>query len=1422
MCYPCDESMLYHYSDSSVILNMYPKSKIHNSPMQNWSSPDKSQTSYISHKQGISSPNMSPTDYDIADICVEHYLDMSVENSSEVLLFCKDNSVDGNLSHPEANGVHHDFNVVNNSVHHDFNVVNNSEGGTDKNVGPALHPQSCDPLMVSGDVGEECGLVPSTHQISENIECDFGVNNSIINVECNSSIDSSVCQPGCAQAIKPVFDLLCSAANVRGLQSKLELGILDEYIAKFGIFSAVETNTDSPCLANTAISDFKCHPKEPPSNRARFKHGGYHGISILYNPEIIIEATPITDLMSESVLWMKVNFKGILDFIYGAVYIPCETSPFFNKDAFIELENDVLELKVRYEKLPVMLAGDINGHTGTAEDHIEGDDTVAELTGCEILNSSNAIKCSDINPNCENARYSQDTHKLDKNGVGLLSFCKSTNFRIVNGRIGRDKCLGLSTCHKTENPSVIDYLIVSEDMLPYISDFKVEMFDNNISDVHSPIEFTISYDEKSTRTAVTSEENNNVVTEIPLPHMKFQWSPDIANDYQETSHRLFMEASVNLEEILKKKDSITQEDVENLCLGLNNILINSAHSTGAYKEMKPRNSKKQRKRQPWLDHDAIQKRKEYYRVKNKLKRLKNKSMCNKKAREFRKFIKNKKKEYHDQLNKKIRTLRTKNCKAYWDLLNQSTEGNKARSELCIKTLLEHFKKLSQSQEQEKEDNFDDLVLDSIFETGEMPINQHNKLDIAFEIDEIVKIIRGLKNNKSAGLDLLKNEFLKNTSPETVKFICKLFNIILETGFIPDAWCKGLIMPLYKNKGKRDNPDNYRGITLLSCLGKLFTACLSSRIADFMYTTGNMGEEQAGFRPEYSTMDHIFTLHGIIDYYLQMKGRVYVAFVDYTKAFDLIDRSSLWLKLIKNGVKGKILNVIHNMYNNAKSCVKSGNVRSELFSCNVGVRQGENLSPILFAIYLNDFSNAMSQSYSGLESLEGRLQEEMDTLLKLYVLLYADDTIVMAESAEQLQKALDALNEYCDSWALTVNISKTNVIIFSRGKVRKYPKFYLGKNEIKVVDDYVYLGVTFNYDGSFKKAIDKQITQARKAMFALLNKTRALRLPFDIVVELFNLCIVPILLYGAEIWGFEDTSSIEIFHRQFLRTILKSYKFTPNVMLYGESGEFDMKTIIEQRMVNFWGKLWNGKDQKISTKFCKFMCHLQGSPCIVSKPDIMFNFKWCDRIMAILGSINMSVLWSDPTLFSNKHKQDVSTLLKSKFKSQWCEDLNSNSQCSMYKIFKSEHCREKYLTLLDGNEKYAISKFRMRVHNLPITKSRFSHDVDVNLSCNLCNSGEVGDEYHYLFSCPFFNNDRKSLFPNDLTESRVFQLFKWQFAFKEEVNHLTKLSIFCSKVMSNFVCESKPLMSISKEEAFVLTSHTTRVGRKTNPPSRLYL
>ena len=200
----------------------------------------------------------------------------------------------------------------------------------------------------------------------------------------------------------------------------------------------------------------------------------------------------------------------------------------------------------------------------------------------------------------------------------------------------------------------------------------------------------------------------------------------------------------------------------------------------------------------------------------------------------------------------------------------------------------------------------------------------------------------------------------------------------------------------------------------------------------MFIDKNLGDEQAGFRAKHSTMDHVFVLHHVIDFYRQQGKRLNCAFVDYSKAFDLVNRSALWHKLIQQGVGGKILTVIKNMYFKAKSCVKANGSTSSFFEILTGVRQGENLSPTLFAMFLNDFRDFLAQGCKGLEQLGGYMQD-LGEFARLYVLLYADDTVLLAESADDLQASLTRLKEYCDMWGLKVNRDKTQIVIFFQGK-----------------------------------------------------------------------------------------------------------------------------------------------------------------------------------------------------------------------------------------------------------------------------------------------------------------------------------------------------------------------------------------------------
>ncbi len=216
-----------------------------------------------------------------------------------------------------------------------------------------------------------------------------------------------------------------------------------------------------------------------------------------------------------------------------------------------------------------------------------------------------------------------------------------------------------------------------------------------------------------------------------------------------------------------------------------------------------------------------------------------------------------------------------------------------------------------------------------------------------------------------------------------------------------------------------------------------------------------------------------------------KRELFCLFIDYEKAFDKVWREGLWYKLVKENIKGKILNVIRNMYDNIKSCVMLNQDLSDTFVCNVGVRQGENLSPLLFAFYVNDIESHLLGNNCDYVNFD---DDFVNSYLKLLVLMYADDTVILCDSVTGMNQVLRALYSYCNEWKLKLNCNKSKIVIFSKGltNLSNYT-FHYGGEEIEVVKEYKYLGVLFNYNGRFRKGELELKDKATRAMYSLIGK-----------------------------------------------------------------------------------------------------------------------------------------------------------------------------------------------------------------------------------------------------------------------------------------------------------------------------------------------
>lgn len=517
------------------------------------------------------------------------------------------------------------------------------------------------------------------------------------------------------------------------------------------------------------------------------------------------------------------------------------------------------------------------------------------------------------------------------------------------------------------------------------------------------------------------------------------------------------------------------------------------------------------------------------------------------------------------------------------------------------------------------------------------------------------------------------------------------------------------------------------------MGKLFTSVLNSRLSTFLENYLLLNENQSGFRKGYSTIDSIFVLHILFELLKMRKKKLFCAFIDFAKAFDTVWRSGLWQKLLENFISGKMYDTIVNMYSNIKSRIFDGSVFSEYFPCNVGVRQGESLSPLLFSLYINDLEHFLKeQDVEGLKTVSDDIEIELDYYLKLFLILYADDTALLAESKNDLQKQLDSLYNYCELWKLKVNVNKSKIVVFSKGRPLSNIEFKYNNTVLEIVNEFTYLGVIFSRTGSFSKAKKAQAEKATHAMYDVIRKGRKHNLSIECQLDLFDKIVKPILLYGSEVWGVGNNSVIERVHLKFCKILLNVKKSTPDFMIYGELGRYPLEIDIKLRILNYWSKLMCGKQEKLPVILYKYAYKKYG-----------MSIPWLNNIKSILDSCGLSYVWNAQYFVSNTwlyHKVKVSVV--DQFKQNWHSILLESPKAINYRLFKDNAERENYFKILDDKNIITFCRFRILSHKLPIETGRWKNVPRENRNCKLCNSGDIGDEFHYIFKCSKFNHDRE--------------------------------------------------------------------------------
>ena len=368
-------------------------------------------------------------------------------------------------------------------------------------------------------------------------------------------------------------------------------------------------------------------------------------------------------------------------------------------------------------------------------------------------------------------------------------------------------------------------------------------------------------------------------------------------------------------------------------------------------------------------------------------------------------------------------------------------------------------------------------------------------------------------------------------------LVKLFNYILNSTDYPETWNISLISTIYK-KGDKNNCNNYRGISLSSCLSKLFTGLLQNRLITHLERHNLFSPFQAGFRPDHRTNDHIFANKTIINKYVyKLKKPVYGCFVDFAKAFDSVSRNSLLYKLTKTKIGGNFYKLIKSMYSCTKFRFKTDDKLGPERVSYRGVKQGDELSPLLFNIFIIDLCDSFDKDCKPV------LIEDIG----INCLLYADDFLILSETEKGLQKCMSILEQYCNRWKLEVSLDKTKAIIFNSRKKIFNSDIKYNTTPVEQVYSYQYLGVNISFTGNLKQASIDLSAKATKALFSLNSKIKEYStLNAETLLKLFDTLIQPILTYASEIWISDYKIDLMNDKYPFELVHLKSCKFSLGV------------------------------------------------------------------------------------------------------------------------------------------------------------------------------------------------------------------------------------------------------------------------------------
>ena len=737
---------------------------------------------------------------------------------------------------------------------------------------------------------------------------------------------------------------------------------------------------------------------------------------------------------SDDLIWLKVGSIEV-----GSAYFVPPSSPFveLNESRMAELQQLALEASGQ-----VLIMTDANGWIGTLESTIQVGET--EET------------------------YHRTSEKEEKNHQGewFVSSMNSANLIILNGI--KEKAKYTYDNPAREARSVIDYAVVNKKALTSCGGLQYWDYRGKLDNDHVVLALEMKLP--------TGIEQRTKRRKKKKKQPAMQQLRRLGKQENEFWFRLYYECDRSLRQLGRWEDINLQYKhlAEKLETAVRNAIPFAKSRSLQATLSKSEEIRQLRKRKKQVfekiksqEEETRQKAREELKLLNKELKKKNRQVIQTFKKERLEEIESLGKDDSRRMWWELKKL------AGWSKREEAPEmvlnlnGEEVRGPQALEAWKTAFEQLG--KENLEDNKFDkNFAEEAIQEEKEEPMREEvtPELDEEITLNEVKESIRKLKNGKAPGPDDVVAEVLKHGGDQVELAVWDLCQRTWRDEKPPEAWTKGTIVPIYKD-GERNDPMNYRGITLLSITGKVFTQILNERLTKWSESKGILAEEQCGFRPRRGCPDQLFALTETI----RMRGRkgTFCCFIDVKKAFDRVFRAGLWKRLTEEGVTGKMLRVVKAIYDKVESRVAVNEETTTWFRIETGVRQGCILSPLLYAIFINGLVKATNAQNKGVT---------IDGGSKLGILLYADDIVLLAESRKDLQQMMDLVASYAKKWRFEINPKKSQVMVAGTKWAPRNIQWKMGGLHLEQTKSYKYLGLEITRTGSWSKHIKKVVGKAR--------------------------------------------------------------------------------------------------------------------------------------------------------------------------------------------------------------------------------------------------------------------------------------------------------------------------------------------------------